>query len=539
MRLRDSLRSASRVTLALAIGLCLLPLMGLQAQAPAWSQGVPYTYDAAGNVVSIGNDVQTYDRMGRLATSETNGVRTGFTYDAFGNRVTCLRSTGADCQYGLDIDNGTNQIVDATYDSAGNVIAFDGHAFSYDVLNMQTSDIGAGVERDYVYTPTEERIAVYTPGTGAWRWTLRDASNRLLREFTSEDGSTGHGTDSWRWSKDYIWRDNLLLATRQIEPGSTSVSTYYYHLDHLGSPRVITNQSNAVVGGHSYHAFGPETSDGLNEPSLTSLQYTAHERDGEFDSMHARYYSAKLGRFLSPDPVLGNLLQPGSWNRYAYVLNDPVNFVDPAGLRPMNYGGYLFGGNPILNCTNDDPRVECHSSIDVTPWEDPADGKTITFRDIGEFFRWYNEQTERFASRYIGMLRRMAEMDFDYYTLTVGLDYPGTKFGLAGTITMDRYGRVYYSKIAAVSAGVGLPGMIVNGSLTAGTLMQAKAPSPSDLKSFLTGHAITFSNGMPLGGAGFTISPFSNANTSSIASEIGIYTPQIGLQYSYGERMRF
>ncbi|HEX2836058.1 MAG TPA: RHS repeat-associated core domain-containing protein [Thermoanaerobaculia bacterium] len=321
-----------------------------RAQAPAWSQGVPYTYDAAGNVVSIGNDVQTYDRMGRLATSETNGVRTGFTYDAFGNRVTCLRSTGADCQYGLDIDNGTNQIVDATYDSAGNVIAFDGHAFSHDVLNMQTSDVGAGVERNYVYTPTDERIAVYTPVTGSWQWTLRDPSNRILREFASEDGPAGHGTDSWRWAKDYVWRDAQLLATRQPEPGSTSVSTYYYHLDHLGSPRVITNQSNAVVGGHSYHAFGPETSDGLNEPSLTSLKYTGHERDGEFDSMHARYYTAKLGRFLSPDPVLGNLLQPGSWNRYQYVLNNPLNLVDPTGRYEIRQ---IQGGAGSFTCIND------------------------------------------------------------------------------------------------------------------------------------------------------------------------------------------
>jgi RHS repeat-associated protein len=50
-----------------------------------------------------------------------------------------------------------------------------------------------------------------------------------------------------------------------------------------------------------------------------------------------RYYWSGLGRFLTPDPsdasaVLG---EPHSWNRYAYVLGDPVNRTDPSGLTPI------------------------------------------------------------------------------------------------------------------------------------------------------------------------------------------------------------
>ncbi len=49
------------------------------------------------------------------------------------------------------------------------------------------------------------------------------------------------------------------------------------------------------------------------------------------DYMHARYYNPMIGRFLSVDPVGGSVGSSQSWNMYAYVLNSPMNFVDPTG----------------------------------------------------------------------------------------------------------------------------------------------------------------------------------------------------------------
>jgi RHS repeat-associated protein len=64
-------------------------------------------------------------------------------------------------------------------------------------------------------------------------------------------------------------------------------------------------------------------------------KFTSHERDAEtgLDYMQARYYQGLHGRFTSADPLLasGRLANPQSWNRYSYVLNNPVRLIDPTG----------------------------------------------------------------------------------------------------------------------------------------------------------------------------------------------------------------
>ena len=65
-------------------------------------------------------------------------------------------------------------------------------------------------------------------------------------------------------------------------------------------------------------------------------RYTGYERDAEsgLDYAQARYYNSSHGRFTSPDPTLlsANGFNPQSWNRYAYVLNNPLMYTDPLGL---------------------------------------------------------------------------------------------------------------------------------------------------------------------------------------------------------------
>lgn len=318
------------------------------AEVVPWRTGVTYEYDGSGNVKKIASDTFFYDVASRLVQSTVNGETRKFEYDAFGNRTKCTRGMSTDCQ-GQTINAANNRITGTNvYDAAGNVIQLDGHQYTYDALNRMTSDtdLNNGVIREYVYTADDERVAVYTVDQW-WRWTLRDTSGNVLREYMSEDadgsdgrnGPDGKGTANWQWAKDYIWRGLQLLATRQVPPGSNTPVTYHYHLDHLGTPRRITDGNDRIVGFHDYHAFGPEVGTGKTEPSLSLFKYTGHERDiaqssvaPSLDYMHARYYSGALGRFMSVDPARSaDLSSPQSWNLYTYALNNPWKFTDPDG----------------------------------------------------------------------------------------------------------------------------------------------------------------------------------------------------------------
>ena len=123
----------------------------------------------------------------------------------------------------------------------------------------------------------------------------------------------------------------------------------YLTSDHLGSPRVITNQLGAVTTRKDYMAFGEETyttqrTSAINydNESETRKGYTGYEKDDEsgLDFAQARYYNSKHGRFTSVDPLTAsaNVKNPQTFNRYSYVLNSPYKFTDPLGLISSSTG---------------------------------------------------------------------------------------------------------------------------------------------------------------------------------------------------------
>jgi RHS repeat-associated protein len=80
--------------------------------------------------------------------------------------------------------------------------------------------------------------------------------------------------------------------------------------------------------GYAYGPYGETVASGTE--IAQPFQYTGREWDGETGLYYyrARYYAPEMGRFISEDPIGF----AGGINFYAYVGNDPVNFVDPLGL---------------------------------------------------------------------------------------------------------------------------------------------------------------------------------------------------------------
>jgi RHS repeat-associated protein len=110
----------------------------------------------------------------------------------------------------------------------------------------------------------------------------------------------------------------------------------YYATDALGSVRIVFTPSGQVIGRSAYLPFG-ETRD--QSGSLPRQRFTGQERDGEagLDYFNARSLQMRTGRMNQPDPAFGGAMtNPQAWNRYAYVINNPLRYVDPSGAEPQD-----------------------------------------------------------------------------------------------------------------------------------------------------------------------------------------------------------
>src|ERR1700752_1640876 len=127
---------------------------------------------------------------------------------------------------------------------------------------------------------------------------------------------------------------------------STSATIQWLVTDHLGTPRMIIDQSGTLanVKRHDYLPFGEElfapaggrsASLGYTAGDGVRQQFTRKERDVEtgLDYFGARYYSSMQGRFMSADEIWkdSHVGDPQSWNKYAYARNNPLKFIDPTG----------------------------------------------------------------------------------------------------------------------------------------------------------------------------------------------------------------
>ncbi len=301
-------------------------------------------YDGAGNVIQQGSDSYTYDGVSRIRNANFRGYSQEFTHDLFGNltEVETVPPFGPVELITIVIDPATNRLTSAGYDGAGNLTSWGPTAYSY----YPTDQIKEVDDRFlYLYSAGGERVAtVDWTGSVASRkiaFTLRDLSNRVLSQFTL----TGvNQAGNWSRDRDYIFGGRRLLAS---VGGDGTVR--HYHLDHLGSVRMVTDSVGTQLASHDFLPYGQEITSSGGE----LLQFTGHERDAEtgLDYMHARHYSSHLGRFLSTDQKRGALQSPQSFNRYSYVRGNPLTFTDPDGRERGRRDGRL--AKKYSKCGND------------------------------------------------------------------------------------------------------------------------------------------------------------------------------------------
>ena len=137
----------------------------------------------------------------------------------------------------------------------------------------------------------------------------------------------------------YILAGDLRVA---MESGTTVT---YFHPDHLGSTSVVTKGTDGTKDQQmTYYPFGETRTltDGSGTPISPGVpyKYTDQELDPSTGLYFykARYYDAHLGRFIQPDTLVSNPYVPAAWNRYTYVMNNPLKYTDPTGHEAWDAG---------------------------------------------------------------------------------------------------------------------------------------------------------------------------------------------------------
>ncbi len=204
------------------------------------------------------------------------------------------------------------------YDDNGNLMSDGSVDYEYDAANRLISSTAGSVTTEYRYDSAGLRVW-RKEGTSAGRVYLR-APDVVIAEYV-EQGSGPPLLD-----KEHIYSAGRLLRT---DDHSTSPKTEtYHHWDHL-SIRLVTADDETVANEQGHYPFGEE----WYQTTASGQLFSSYETDGggHPDYAMARYYQRVAGRFDSPDPVLGLLRSPQSFNRYAYSRNDPINLADPTG----------------------------------------------------------------------------------------------------------------------------------------------------------------------------------------------------------------
>jgi RHS repeat-associated protein len=145
--------------------------------------------------------------------------------------------------------------------------------------------------------------------------------------------------------------DYIFAAGRMIAKVSGSAANYYLN-DRL-SVRLTIDSYGSVSGRQSHLPFGEQFAESGTQEKH---HFTSYERDTETGADYAlsRMLVSSVGRFSQADPYKTSeyLVQPQSWNRYAYSQNDSVNFADPQALDREP----VFPPFPDLRPPIDDPN---------------------------------------------------------------------------------------------------------------------------------------------------------------------------------------
>ncbi len=217
------------------------------------------------------------------------------------------------------------------------------HTIGYTAFNkiqyISTTKNNNNLMASFTYGPDRNRASMQVSINGTVAYTKYYAGS-LYEERVNANGEIT--------KCNYIYIDGQLMGM-YIDKANETDKAYHLHTDYLGSVHAVSDYNGTIVEEYAYDAWGKRRNPlNWSQPDtrtsrLTDRGFTGHEHMDDFGliNMNGRVYDPDLGLFLSPDPVLQDPANALNYNRYSYVLNNPLKYTDPSGYLFYYKGAWI------------------------------------------------------------------------------------------------------------------------------------------------------------------------------------------------------
>ena len=260
----------------------------------------------------------TYDDLHRLTrVNRPSGGPTNFTYNSIGN-MTANGESGPGTNYGYGVRmphavkaaNGNNYAYDA---NGSMIVRGNNQRLYYDLENRLVTVLGTNQITSFGYD-----------GNGA----------RLWKQTTGRSSLQVWIGDNYEEKQGQILFHVLAAGQVVCTFDSTGNNVFeYYHPDNLHSSSVMSDKNGGLAQHYEYGAYGTSRYTQSNTAFPVTKRYTgqALDEDTGLYFYGSRYYDPQLARFIQTDTLLPDIFDPQSLNRYSYVRNNPLKYIDPTG----------------------------------------------------------------------------------------------------------------------------------------------------------------------------------------------------------------
>jgi RHS repeat-associated protein len=245
----------------------------------------------------------------------------------------------------------------------------------------------AGSTATYSYDALNHRVETTLGNSGTPTVLLYNLAGKRVSEW-QYNGLSGLG-----FLKGHYYFGSRPVAYYTVANMTTMPTLTFEHQDWLGTERMRTTSTGVVLADYTSLPFGDNQKTVPVETYTPGLQYdtdAAHyamlDHDSETNTDHAefRQYDNQQGRWMSPDPYRGsyNFYNPQSFDRYAYVMDNPAVGADPSGLYwcvPFEYGSSNFCHAPNFGQLQDTTAYY----VMLSDWQFYSDQAIFKFGSYG------------------------------------------------------------------------------------------------------------------------------------------------------------